>query len=199
MTANSKDLIAISVNDKPNDIQKIEEIQRKVNINQLQTDFESPIIASTSFKRCHNPRFQTTQDKWYQTYTLSEGFATNKGCDMSFNRNCPEFKVGEEVSAIEALNHLPNIFGLDTRPKVFDNVSKQWVLLDSGSVVSCYPAGPDDIADPTFKLKSVNGGTIDTFGYKIMTLRLGRKTYTIQALSTSNPLRSFWRQLCSSC
>ena len=172
-------------------MQNIEEIQRKVNINQLPDNFDRPIIASTSFKRCHNPRFQTTQEKWYQTYTLSEGFAKNKGCDMSFSKNYPEFKVGSEVSAIEALNHLPNIFGLDTRPKIFDNVSKQWVLLDSGSVVSCYPAGPNDILDPTFKLKSVNGGTIDTFGYKEMTLRIGRKTYSIQAIIAAVPTPIF--------
>ena len=77
------------------------------------------------------------------------------------------------------------------RPKVFDSESKQWVLLDSGSCVSCYPAGPNDVQDPSFKLRSVNGGQIDTFGTKKMTLRIGRKTYCIDAVVAAVPAPIF--------
>ena len=59
-------------------------------------------------------------------------------------------KPGESISAIEAINgQFPNV---DIRPKVFDNITKSWVLLDSGSCVSCYPAAPTDVINPTFKL-----------------------------------------------
>ena len=78
----------------------------------------------------------------------------------------PVIKPGSIVSSIEAVNHNPGEYGVDIRPKVYDNVTKSYVLLDSGSCVSCHPAKPGDIIDPSFKLKSVNGGQIDTYGTK---------------------------------
>ena len=74
---------------------------------------------------------------------------------------------------------------------MFDNLTKQWVLLDSGSCISCYPAGPEDTLDPSFKLRSVNGGKIDTYGTKTMTLRMGRKTYSIEGIIAVVPAPIF--------
>ena len=80
---------------------------------------------------------------------------------------------------------------MDIRPKVYDNITKKYVLLDSGSCVSCSPAGPDDILDPSFKLRSVNGGEINTYGVRKMTLRLGRKEYSIDAVIAAVPAPIF--------
>ena len=88
----------------------------------------------------------------------------------------PQYKnlqVGDVISSIEAVT---DSVPLDTRPKVFDNLSKQWVLLDTGSCVSCIPPTKEDLLNPHLKLRSVNGGVIDTFGKKTMHLRMGRKT-----------------------
>ena len=89
-------------------------------------------------------------------------------------------EVGE-IAAISALNHKPGSYGLDIRPKVYDSKEKAWVLLDSGSCVSCIPKKPGDKIDPSFKLKAVNGGSIPTFGSEEISIRIGRKEYSIQA------------------
>ena len=99
----------------------------------------------------------------------------------------PQYKdlqVGDVVSSIEAVT---DSVPLDTRPKVFDNLSKQWVLLDTGSCVSCIPPTKEDLLNPHLKLRSVNGGVIDTFGKKTMHLRMGRKTYSIEAVIAAVP------------
>ena len=51
------------------------------------------------------------------------------------NENKPDIQPGSVISAIEAMSHNPGAFGVDIRPKVYDNVTKSWVLLDSGSCV----------------------------------------------------------------
>ena len=97
-------------------------------------------------------------------------------------------EVGE-IAAISALNHKPGSYGLDIRPKVYDSKEKAWVLLDSGSCVSCIPKKPGDKIDPSFKLKAVNGGSIPTFGSEEISIRIGRKEYSIQAVKVDIPQR----------
>ena len=97
--------------------------------------------------------------------------------------------AGQEISAVEAINFRPGSFGLDVRPKVYDNISKTWTLWDTGSCVSCTPKKPEDKIDPNFRLKSVNGGHIATYGTEMITVRIGRKTYEIQAVKADIPQR----------
>ena len=93
----------------------------------------------------------------------------------------------EEISAISAVNFKPGSFGLDVRPKVYDNLTKTWTLLDSGSCVTCVPKKPGDKPNPNFKLKSVNGSRIETFGHEVIDVRIGRKNYQIQAVKADVP------------
>ena len=97
-----------------------------------------------------------------------------------------------EVSAIEALNHNDGAYGLDVRPRFFDNVSKTWTLLDSGSCVSCIPREDKDVIDPNLRLKAVNGSFIPTYGSQIITIQIGRKTYQIQAIKIDIQQRIHW-------
>ena len=94
-----------------------------------------------------------------------------------------------EISAIDAVGHKQGSYGLDVRPKLFDNKEKAWTLLDSGSCVSCVPKKPGDLLDPKLKLRSVNGGVIQTFGTENISIRIGRKTYDIQAVKVDIPQR----------
>ena len=128
-----------------------------------------------------------TRDKWVNSYSLpNETFLDRNTYDDQILSDKQKYPIGSTVSAIEAV-HLSKTSNLDIRPKVFDNVTKKYVLLDTGSCVSCQPAQPGDLVDPSFKLKSVNGGTIDTYGSKTMTLRIGRKTYSIEAIIAAVP------------
>ena len=61
-------------------------------------------------------------------------------------------------------------------------MSKTWTLLDSGSCVSIIPRKPEDKIDSNFRLRSVNGSSIPTFGSQMVEIRIGRKTYEIEAV-----------------
>ena len=98
-----------------------------------------------------------------------------------------DIKPYQEVSAIDSINFKPGSYGLDIRPKIFDNATKSWILVDSGSCVSCVPKKPGDKVDPNFQLKAVNGGKIATYGTEIVSVRLGRKTYEIEAIKADVP------------
>ena len=89
------------------------------------------------------------------------------------------------MDSIEAVSD-PELYS-DTRPRFFDNFTKSWTLLDSGSCVSCVPRGPDDKIDTSLNLKAVNGQSIPTFGTKLLKIRIGRKEYEIEAVKTDIP------------
>ena len=50
--------------------------------------------------------------------------------------------------------------------------------------MSCCPKDPGDKIDPAFKLRAVNGQSIPTFGTKILSVRIGRKQYEVEAIKT---------------
>ena len=121
---------------------KISQKYKKIiNVNEFHENFESVI---SELKWCQNSVAEKppkTRDKWYKSYSLPEEtylpwHVVNTELDKS-NIIDPQYKdlqVGDVVSSIEAVT---DSVPLDTRPKVFDNLSKQWVLLDTGSCVSC--------------------------------------------------------------
>ena len=159
-------------------------------------DTEFQVISEVKWSQTKFPKKKVrTRDKWYKSYAfpgenyLQWSELESSKTEVHKTETKPvvtKLELNQEVSAIDAIRN-DQIQGFDIRPKVFDSISKQWVLLDSGSCVSCHPAGPDDVVDPSFKLKSVNGGIIDTYGTKLMTLRIGRKAYSIHAVIAAVP------------
>ena len=154
-----------------------EKIQKFIDINEIQvqkSNFiaaveQSPMAAAFSF----HPR-----KRWYQQYSLpGDTYIDPSTSDR------PKYQVGDTVESIEAVLDQND----DVRPKIFDNKTKSWVLLDSGSCVSCVPKEPDDVIDPYFKLRSVNGGSIATFGTRQIEVRIGRKEYSIEAVIADIP------------
>ena len=87
-----------------------------------------------------------------------------------------------DISAIEAMNHSMGSFGLDVRPKILDKQSNSWILLDSGSAVSCIPKKKEDVMDQSLRLRAVNGNIIPTFGTEMLKIQVGRKSYEIEAV-----------------
>ena len=84
--------------------------------------------------------------------------------------------VPEGILSCDAADWEPGRAGVDLRPHVFDDASRQHILLDSGSQVSAYPPEPGDQESGTF-LKAVNGSKIKCFGTKQITIKIGRKEY----------------------
>ena len=50
----------------------------------------------------------------------------------------------------------------DIRPRVYDARLKEWVLIDTGSQVSCLKPDPDATINPYLKLETVDGSEIPT-------------------------------------
>ena len=50
---------------------------------------------------------------------------------------------------------------VDIRPRVWDGVSKSWILVDTGSQVSVFPPSPDDVVQPHLKIETVDGSNMD--------------------------------------
>ena len=159
-----------------------DEINLLVDINEIQSD-SSPFIAAID--QCHTSL--AAKRVW-------SGYPFKPKCQVDFETEVakaidaiasdnPYLQVQEgEIDAIHALNHKPGSYGLDVRPKLFDSKEKAWILLDSGSCVSCVPKKPGDKIDPSFRLRSVNGGSIATFGTEKISVQIGRKEYPIEAV-----------------
>ena len=139
-----------------------------------------------AIEQCHRKAAKSrikpwiTKDRWYQKYSLSDGYDNrNPSKKVEQKSLADKYAIGDEISSIEAVNpELQN----DTRPRFFDNVTKTWTLLDSGSCVSCIPRNTKDKLDPKVKLRAVNGQSIPTYGSAVVTIRIGRKEYSIEAI-----------------
>ena len=174
------------------DIDEFQEY-RKIDVNEIKTKPSSVFIAAIE----HN---QFIRESWFQKCSMKDKFESWSDQNMqepNFTRQIdPELhgfhrytnsypSTSLEVSAIEALSK--QWFENDVRPKLYDKISKTWILCDSGSVVTCIPKQPNDVIDTSIRLKSVNGGAIPTFGSEELTIRLGRKSYSIQAIKADIP------------
>ena len=76
-----------------------ENIMKIMDVNEIKSKSSYPVIAAV--ERCHysKPAFKSTREKWYQKYSLSEGYCK----DTEFS-NKPKYQIGDEVSSIEAVN-----------------------------------------------------------------------------------------------
>ena len=157
-----------------------------IDVNEIQND-SSPFISSIEW--CQNQK-----ENWscYPFKPVCQGqFEDNveKAADQIAEDNPYLNVVAGEIAAIDAVRFNPGSYGLDIRPKVFDNKSKTWTLLDTGSCVSIIPKGPNDTIDPNFRLRSVNGTSISTFGSDKIEVRIGRKSYEVEAIKVDIPQR----------
>ena len=69
--------------------------------------------------------------------------------------------------------------GMDIRPRVQDKISNEWILIDSGAMVSVYPRKryPTAKLDMNTSIQAINKSKIQTYGTTLITIRMGRKTY----------------------
>ena len=74
---------------------------------------------------------------------------------------------------------------IDIRPRFWDSLSKQWILLDTGAQVSVTMPGPHDQVDPSVILETVDGSRMPYYGKKQFSFQLGRKQYH-QELKVTN-------------
>ena len=90
-------------------------------------------------------------------------------------------QVGEVVSAAQAV-HWPADSNVDVRPRLFDKASKQFRLIDSGSMITATKKLPGDKIDHSTRLIAVNGSQIQTYGTRQIEVKIGRKAYSMDAI-----------------
>ena len=93
---------------------------------------------------------------------------------------CQE-KIPSKIAASWTEGHL----GKDVRPRFLEGLSKKFCLVDSGSAITAVAAGPHDKPDPKLFLQAVNGSKIPCYGYKDISVRIGRKTYNFKAIKAN--------------
>ena len=165
-----------------------ENISKIVDVNEIKLETSVPIIAAV--EQCHSNKSAITSQShsrtnWNESFSVPQSYCTWDRLECSGKPGPIQYQTGDTVASIEAVNN-PQL-QIDTRPKVFDNITKSWTLLDSGSCVSCTPKDPEDKVDKAVKLKAVNGQAIPTFGTKLIQVRIGRKQYEIEAIKTDIP------------
>ena len=112
------------------------------------------------------------KQRWYQKYSLHTTFDTPKPSENS------------EISALEFINFIKGANGQDCRPKIFDNITQTYQMFDTGAMTSCVPKEPTDKVNNNFVLKTADGKPMQTYGYRRLNLRLGRKEYAVNAIIT---------------
>ena len=139
---------------------------------------DGPALESGSFQaeQCHE-----NSVKW--SNQIIAGIITENSengdsvLDPSENRNkIDPDPPPDTLAAFQALRHNPGDQGVDYRPHIWDNKTKSWTLLDSGSMISCVPPDPGDQPVQNKFLRAVNGSKIKYFGEKHMEYKGGGKT-----------------------
>ena len=92
--------------------------------------------------------------------------------------------IQKEVSALEYINWIKGQCSQDIRPKFFDSVTRTYMLLDTGAMLSCVAKQKGDKIDKNLTLRTADGKPMHTYGTREINIRLGRKSYTIKAIIT---------------
>ena len=90
-------------------------------------------------------------------------------------------RVPETLPAFQAVNWNGHL-GADLRPHVWDAQLNKFLLCDSGSQITAWPPDLGDKPVPGSFMRAVNGSRIKTYGYKDISVKIGRKTYDFKAI-----------------
>ena len=117
--------------DENDDFEKDENISKMIDVNEIKLENSSPIIAAV--EQCLSnksaiPSVSPVSSNWVQSYSVPQSYCTWDKLECSGKPGPIQYKIGDIVSSIEAVNN-PQLRS-DTRPRVFDNITKSWTLLD---------------------------------------------------------------------
>ena len=93
-----------------------------------------------------------------------------------------DLQVGVEIPAVLASGWVNGQRNVDIRPRLVDSSSGEARLIDTGAQISATRRLPGDKVDESLNLVAVNGSKINTYGQRVISFKIGRKTYQIQAV-----------------
>ena len=109
---------------------------------------------------------------------------------LSSHKEAPPLQT---VPALQAIIHVDGTDNCDMRPFFTDKSSNITYLWDSGSAITALPKSPGDSVKPNMRLKAANNTAIPCYGMKEIEVKIGRKTYKIEAAiaDVSKPILGF--------
>ena len=153
------------------------------NSENLQDLWVSAVTAELDQVAAVDPRpvgqARIEQDSLFYSNINKKWSKSESGLKPSISPVKPEVPV--RLTAVEALNWPDAHLGVDFRPHLFDNDSKKFVLVDSGSQVCAFPPEPGDRVVPGIVLKAANGSKIKCYGRQERVIRINRKEYRFMA------------------
>ena len=156
---------------------------------QSKSQFPTSFVPSNFITKSHLNN-QAIRSKWYIDYKVPDDSYFNFNSKSKVIREeeeeiikSEEFKVGQDVSAIEYINWV-NSNQIDCRPKIFDTKSKSYMLVDTGAMSSCVPKQKNDVLNKNLTLRTADGKPMHTYGTRALSIKMGRKEYLIQAIIT---------------
>ena len=154
---------------------------RKIYNQVIKPETEQPVLASL-VERCLKSEVDWGERSEIQnSWSIRCAQAVDSIAD--YNPYLRDPVAGEEIPALEAVAWVQGTHrGFDCRPKVFDGESKSWKLCDTGSMVTVIKKSKEDKRDYNKILQAVNGSKIAVYGQKEVNVRIGRKTYKIEAI-----------------
>ena len=159
----------------------------EVNLIDYETEDEPNISSLSSLGQDHAP---ISENQWNQ-------YPFKPVCQQQWDQQISEIMsqiaednpyrnilIGDEISASEFINWIKGSYGQDCRPKLYDNITKSYILWDTGAMTCCIPKSAGDKINKKVRLRTADGKPMNTYGTKEFSIRLGRKTYTIEAIVT---------------
>ena len=136
-----------------------------------ETDFETDTETAVSNQNFESSGSNSEQQLWGKQINELSSIIAN----YDPTKPAPPFLM----FAAEIASWHEGVKNKDIRPQVQDQISKEWLLVDSGAQVSVWPRNrvPDAIIDPYVSIRAVNKTKILTYGKKEISVRFGRKQY----------------------
>ena len=144
------------------------EIQGRVDLNENEA-YLSEFISSVNARRCHIA----------DSNSAGVGFDGAKIGAIKLAKRVLN-PIGSIVSAAEAVDWADP--SCDIRPRLFDKSTKEFRLIDSGSMITATRKLPEDKVDDSVNLVAVNGTKIKTYGIRTIQIKIGRKAYSMPAV-----------------
>ena len=162
-------------------------------INTIESEFENFRSSRKSLReksRSYHYHKNKVRDSWRESHIMPDSFESFsprvESIDTVRAQGVQRSNESQIFQSVQASPDLQSVQAspVDMRPHLYDKISGQYLLLDSGAQISACPPDPGDSEDPSMTLRAANGSKMKCYGTKRLSVRINRKEYSIQAIKT---------------